>query len=428
MKKKILFVIRLVLLTFFSLLWFILIQAEYEMITKPVLQQDFPVIKGVGAVYFLGIVLLIISAIIFYLGKRFIKGILISIGITIALVPFAFILFLFKPPQVSVEGVPQGFTEKQVVVGDITMNYVEGPNNGLPLLLIPGQMESWQGYKLVFPELSKKFHIFVPDLRGHGKSTRTPGYYSYNIVGNDLKLFIAEEIKEPAIVAGLSSGGVLAIWLGAYAPHDVLAVIAEDPPIFSSIWPRIQNEKFMTRNFKLAVDILGKPGKRDVEAYMSSMGAPAQGKRELLLIPSFIIKTMFFLARFNLAVHLNSPFDVPFLPYNLRAGYKFLSEYDTDFSRATIDGDLSRDFAPEDALKQVACPMLLLRAQAYRHDYWGIIGAIDDDDLKRVSSLVPNLTVVQIGSTHEIHLVQPRRYIDEVTTFVNNLKKEHKLP
>ena len=67
MNKKIIITIKLVLLAFFSLIWFILIQAEYEMITKPELQNDFPIIKGVYAVYFIGFILLIISVIIVFL-------------------------------------------------------------------------------------------------------------------------------------------------------------------------------------------------------------------------------------------------------------------------------------------------------------------------------------------------------------------------
>jgi len=64
MKNKLLIFIKLVLLAFFSLLWFVLVQAEYEIITKPELQNDFPIIKGISAVYFLGFILLIISVII----------------------------------------------------------------------------------------------------------------------------------------------------------------------------------------------------------------------------------------------------------------------------------------------------------------------------------------------------------------------------
>jgi pimeloyl-ACP methyl ester carboxylesterase len=332
-----------------------------------------------------------------------------------------------KLTKTKVAGIPEGFQELSFTIKGVTINYVVGPDNGLPLLLIPGQMESWQGYKRVLPELSKRFHIFVPDLRGHGKSTWTPGHYSYNICGNDLKLFIQEVIQKPTLVAGLSSGGVLAIWLAANAPGDVLAVIAEDPPIFSSMWPRIQNEKFMFRNFRLAVDILGKPGKRDIrdiEQYLSQVGIPVEGKSELLKIPPFIIKIMFFIARLNRAVRPNSPYDVPFLPFNMKAGFKFLSEYDTDFSRATLEGDLSKDFSPEEALKQIKCPMLLLRADAYRHETWGLVGAIDNQDLERIVLLVDDLQCIQITSGHEIHLLQPQRYIDEIIKFVDDLRDE----
>jgi len=67
--------------------------------------------------------------------------------------------------------------------------------------------------------------------------------------------------------------------------QDVLAIISDDPPIFSSIWPRIQEEKLMTRNFQLAVNILGKPGKRDFEQHLSEVGIPVEGKPELLSFP-----------------------------------------------------------------------------------------------------------------------------------------------
>ena len=67
MKNKLIIIVKLVLLAFFSLMWFILIQAEYEIITKPELQNDFPIIKGIHAVYFTGFTLLIISTIIVFL-------------------------------------------------------------------------------------------------------------------------------------------------------------------------------------------------------------------------------------------------------------------------------------------------------------------------------------------------------------------------
>jgi hypothetical protein len=67
MKSKLILLLRVVLSAFLSFLWLVLIQGEYEMITKPELQNDFPVIKGLYAVYFLGVIILIISASIFIL-------------------------------------------------------------------------------------------------------------------------------------------------------------------------------------------------------------------------------------------------------------------------------------------------------------------------------------------------------------------------
>jgi len=72
--------------------------------------------------------------------------------------------------------------------------------------------------------------------------------------------------------------------------------------------------------------------------------------------------------------------------------------------------------------------MLLLRADAYRHETWGLIGAIDDKDLERTVSLVDDLQCIQISSRHEIHLVQPQRYIDELIKFVDDLRVKNKLP
>ena len=53
--------------------------------------------------------------------------------------------------------------EKQVMLPDgAILNYGEGEvDKGIPLLLLHGQMVSWEDYAKVLPELSKKFHIYA---------------------------------------------------------------------------------------------------------------------------------------------------------------------------------------------------------------------------------------------------------------------------
>ena len=85
------------------------------------------------------------------------------------------------------------------------------------LLLIPGQTESWWGYEDALPLLAEHFQAYAVDLRGQGRSTRTPGRYTLDNMGNDLVRFIDRVIGRPTFVSGLSSGGVLSAWLSAYA-------------------------------------------------------------------------------------------------------------------------------------------------------------------------------------------------------------------
>ena len=98
------------------------------------------------------------------------------------------------------------------------MNYATvGDPSSPALLLIPGQTESWWGYEAAMPLLAEHFQVFAVDLRGQGRSTRTPGRYTLDNMGNDLVRFLDLVVGRPAIVSGLSSGGVLTAWLSAYA-------------------------------------------------------------------------------------------------------------------------------------------------------------------------------------------------------------------
>lgn len=132
--------------------------------------------------------------------------------------------------------VPHAYSEQAIDLGEVRMNHVVSGSPGRPaLLLIPGQTESWWGFEKAIPLLDPNFQVFAVDLRGQGRSTRTPGRYSLNTLGGDLVRFIALAIGRPTIVSGNSSGGVLAAWLSAYAmPGQVRGVHCEDAPFFSS--------------------------------------------------------------------------------------------------------------------------------------------------------------------------------------------------
>ena len=142
----------------------------------------------------------------------------------------------FGPHRPEATYVPHAFPEQTFDTGEVSMNYaVAGTPDKPALLLIPGQSESWWGYEQALPLLADRFQAFAVDLRGQGRSTRTPGRYTLDNMGNDLVRFIDGVIGRPTIVSGLSSGGVLAAWLSAYAkPGQIRGAHYEDPPLFTS--------------------------------------------------------------------------------------------------------------------------------------------------------------------------------------------------
>ena len=142
----------------------------------------------------------------------------------------------FGPHNPDETYVPHAFPEQLADLGEVQMNYATIGDPSQPaLLLIPGQTESWWGYEAALPLLAEHFQCFAVDLRGQGRSTRTPGRYTLDNMGNDLVRFIDVVIGRPTWVSGLSSGGVLSAWLSAYAkPGQVIAAHYEDPPLFSS--------------------------------------------------------------------------------------------------------------------------------------------------------------------------------------------------
>lgn len=142
----------------------------------------------------------------------------------------------FGPHAADVTYVDHGHEELLFDTGEVELNYVvAGDPASPPLLLIPGQTESWWGYAGAIPTLAERFRVHAVDLRGQGRSSRTPGRYTLDLMGNDLVRFIDGVVGRPTYVSGLSSGGVLSAWLSAYAkPGQVLAAHYEDPPLFSS--------------------------------------------------------------------------------------------------------------------------------------------------------------------------------------------------
>jgi len=273
----------------------------------------------------------------------------------------------FGPHAPEQTYVQHAYPEHVFDTGEVRINHVVvGERDKPALLLIPGQTESWWGYERALGLLGEHFQCFAVDLRGQGRSTRTPGRYTLDNMGNDLVRFIDGVIGRPAFVSGLSSGGVLSAWLSAYAMRgQVIGAVYEDPPLFSSELTTTTGQSIQQAigpSFALYAKYLG-----DQWSVGDWEGMVAAAPREL---PPWL--AALFSAR--------GPAAEP--PQNLK-------EYDPEWARAFSTGTVAASCEHARMLSAVKVPVLLthhFRAIEERSGH--LMGALSELGAQRVRELI----------------------------------------
>ena len=270
----------------------------------------------------------------------------------------------FGPHNPDETYIAHDFPERLVDLGEVEMNYATVGDSSKPaLLLIPGQTESWWGYEKALPLLAEHFNAFAVDLRGQGRSTRTPRRYTLDNMGNDLVRFVDLVIGRPTFISGLSSGGVLSAWLSAYAkPGQVVAAHYEDPPLFCS-----------------EVQPATGPGIRQGigavfhlwSTYLGDQWSIGDWDGMSAAVPDFLPAWM---------QALLAPSESP--PQNLK-------EYDPEWGRAFWTGTVGASCDHERMLRSVKVPVLLTHHFRHIDEATGLLmGALSDLQAKRVRELL----------------------------------------
>jgi pimeloyl-ACP methyl ester carboxylesterase len=287
------------------------------------------------------------------------------------------------------------------------MNYAVAGDPASPaLLLIPGQTESWWGYEQAMELLQKHFQCFAVDLRGQGRSTRTPGRYTLDNMGNDLVRFIALAIKRPVIVSGLSSGGLLAAWLAAYGiPGSIRGALCEDPPFFSSEVNTSCGHSLRQGTgpiWMLLSKCLG-----DQWTVGDWDGLKAAAPREL---PSRLTAM-----RDRIIPQTNEP------PQELK-------EYDPEWARAFVSGTVAASCDHSRMLAAVKAPILYTHhARGIDPDSGALIGAASDQQaayacklMRSTSQRVDYRSFPTIG--HRMHSLDPQLFAKTLVGWASTLR------
>jgi 3-oxoadipate enol-lactonase/4-carboxymuconolactone decarboxylase len=102
---------------------------------------------------------------------------------------------------------------------------LEGPDNAPVLILAHSLGCDHSQWDPQAAHLESHFRVLRYDIRGHGASDATPGDYTIELLARDV-LALADALAiDRFAFCGLSQGGMIAQWLGAFAPHRVTALV-----------------------------------------------------------------------------------------------------------------------------------------------------------------------------------------------------------
>ncbi|KAI1324839.1 Alpha/Beta hydrolase protein [Xylariaceae sp. FL0255] len=313
-----------------------------------------------------------------------------------------------------------GFKEANFHTGEVILNYVTGPpSKGPPIVFLHGQTETWDEYTLIMPKLCDKFTVYSITQRGHGRSTWTPGMYSFNALGRDISKFLREVVREPAIVVGNSSGGVLTTWLAANAKEYVKAIVLEDPPLFRCEHPAIMGTT--AYDLFLAFTRTTVPNGGGLAALFRDFLVPVVSEIEGVLTserrgpPKWALLLIGRLIGFHQFIWPGAPIDFWFLPQVPRRRIRCMSQFDGNFSRAFVDGSMGKDFDHAEALARVEAPVLFLHAKYFMHKDGKLLGALTHDDVERVRGFIKGKwKYVDMKCGHAIAIDAPQREAEEI--------------
>lgn len=303
--------------------------------------------------------------------------------------------------------VAAGYVRKTAQVGQVTLSYAEGPDNGPPLVLLHAQLLDWFSYSRVLPELAKSYHVYDIDYPGHGE-TKTPADYpmTANQIGADLSAFIAQEIGKPVYVTGNSSGGLLTTWLAANRPEQVKAALLEDPPLFAAEYPRIK-QTVAYRAFRTS-DTATRDHPDDFLLYWIDGNAPFF-RKNVGPGATFVLTQAVKAAR---RANPGQPVEVGLVKNDtVRMMLRGLDQYDPRFGAAFYDGTWNQGFDHAEALARIQCPVLLMHAKYEILPDEVLNGALDQADADRAMSLLKHGRYLKVDATHVVNLDRPEVFI-----------------
>jgi non-heme chloroperoxidase len=107
----------------------------------------------------------------------------------------------------------------------------QGDEGGMPLVLIHAIGDSWRSFELLLDHMPESIRVFAPSQRGHGDAGRPQRGYRSRDSADDLAAFLTVVGVGSAVIAGASSGGLVAQRFALDHPSRTLGLVLIGSPL-----------------------------------------------------------------------------------------------------------------------------------------------------------------------------------------------------
>ena len=297
------------------------------------------------------------------------------------------------------------------------INYYEIENNNPVLLIIHAQGTNAISYAKVVKELAKKFHIILIDCYGHGKSSHNREKYNIVSLGNDLIEFIKLNTSGNISVLGHSSGGLIACYIASNC-DNCNNLILEDPPLFSSNGEKRVNYYNYIDLSTVCHNFINQGEEKDfvyyyfINQYCWNFFPEDSRDKIKSKLGKYALKYR--------NKHPNKTLKVPFWPKKFLEGFNGLNDYDPYFGENFYNDSFNSNIDYEKLLSNIKCKTLFMKANTTIGKDGLIQGALSDEDLKQVTSLIKNIKVEYFNCGHGIHSEKQKEFVKSVNATLSD--------
>ena len=121
-----------------------------------------------------------------------------------------------------------GLEDRHADLDGVRLRFLTG-GSGDPLVLLHGLGGGALNWIELLPAALERYRVLAPDLPGHGRSARLPARVGMSAFADAVAALIEHEQAAPALVAGHSFGGLVALRLAQRRPDLVRGLLLAAP-------------------------------------------------------------------------------------------------------------------------------------------------------------------------------------------------------